>query len=405
MGEVQSTLRRPGARPDDGERTAGSALLDLALTKQKLASLQAPPRLDLVPNLRAARALGVTPGRFIREAFRLARGPGRLTQHEYCYYRLYDPSLAREEARRFVGKRVQYRLHRKCNDTRWYAAVNDKVLFYAAASGFGLPVPRIRAVWSPGSRGFAAPVLDTTEALARFLREPSHYPLFLKPIEGIFSLGALSLAAVDGNEIRLTTGDVVRVDEVARFVDGWGGADFQHRGKGYLLQERLDPHPALRAAFGETLATIRFLVLLSPEAAAIESAVIKIPLSRHPGDNYWRTGNMLGALDDAGAIRRVATGSGASLGEVSTHPETGATLPGLVLPDWREAKELCLRAARMFPGVRTQSWDIALTDAGAVIMELNYGGDLNLHQLAHRRGILTPSYLAHLRRSGIRLRP
>jgi hypothetical protein len=88
--------------------------------------------------------------------------------------------------------------------------------------------------------------------------------------------------------------------------------------------------------------------------------------------------------------------------EVAEHPDTGAALAGLALPDWQRAADLCRYAASMFPGIRTQSWDIALTDAGPVILEFNFGGDLNLHQLAHRRGALTPSYVEHLKRCGYR---
>lgn len=386
------------------ESSQNPELLDLDLIKKRLTQLVAPPRLDLVQNLRAARALGVTPGRVISGAARMARGPGHLTQHEYYYYRLYDPSLPREEARRFVGKRVQLWLHHKCNDMHWYAVVHDKMLFYAAVSGFGLPVPRTEAVYLSGSRGFASPVIRTPEALDAFLRTSSHYPLFLKPIEGIYSVGALSLAAIEGDRIRFTTGEVARVDQVVRFVDGLGGEGFKLIGKGYLIQKRLEPHPVLAAAFGPTLATIRFFVLLSADGTAMESAVVKIPLSGHAGDNYWRAGNMLGALEETGVIRRVVTGVGAEMRELTDHPETRASLIGLALPDWEQAKRLCLRAAAMFPGIRTQSWDIALTDEGPVVLELNSGGDLNLHQLAHRRGALTPSYIAHLRRCGCRIK-
>jgi hypothetical protein len=109
---------------------------------------------------------------------------------------------------------------------------------------------------------------------------------------------------------------------------------------------------------------------------------------------------MLGALDETGVIGRVVTGVGAALRELTTHPETGAPLVGLALPDWQQAVQLCLRAASVLPGIRTQSWDIALTDAGPVVLEINYGGDLNLHQLAHRRGALTRTYVAHLQRCG-----
>ena len=103
-------------------------------------------------------------------------------------------------------------------------------------------------------------------------------------------------------------------------------------------------------------------------------------------------------------VRRVVTGVGAGLREMSLHPETGAALVGLALPDWERAVRLCLHAAAVFPGIRTQLWDIGLTEAGPVVLELSYGGDLNLHQFAHRRGVLTPSYVAHLRRCGCRIK-
>ncbi len=188
---------------------------------------------------------------------------------------------------------------------------------------------------------------------------------------------------------------MANLDDVVRFITEFGG-------DGFLLQRRLDPHPVFREAFGGTLSTIRFLVLLSPQGAAIESAVLKIPLGCNSADNYWRYGNMIGALDGTGTVRRAITGVGLAMREVADHPDTGATLVGLRVPDWQKASDLCRFAAAMFPGIRTQSWDIALTGGGPVVMELNFGGDLNLHQLAHRRGAFTASYIEHLRRCGYR---
>ena len=39
---------------------------------------------------------------------------------------------------------------------------------------------------------------------------------------------------------------------------------------------------------------------------------------------------------------------------------------------------------------------------GPVFLELNYGGDLNLHQLAHGAGVLDETYREHLQRCGYR---
>ena len=59
-----------------------------------------------------------------------------------------------------------------------------------------------------------------------------------------------------------------------------------------------------------------------------------------------------------------------------------------------------MAAAPVFAGIRTQSWDIALTDCGPVFLELNFGGDFNLAQLADGKGVLDEAYVEHLRECG-----
>ncbi len=66
------------------------------------------------------------------------------------------------------------------------------------------------------------------------------------------------------------------------------------------------------------------------------------------------------------------------------------------MPGWADVVALAERAALTFPAVRTQSWDVALTHRGPVLLEVNWGGDLNLAQLAYGRGILDATYAAHL---------
>ena len=112
---------------------------------------------------------------------------------------------------------------------------------------------------------------------------------------------------------------------------------------------------------------------------------------------------MLGAINlDTGRLARVVTGSGPGLRVIDNDPSGNAELVAMVVPDFDAARSLCLKAAALFPGIRTQSWDVALTAAGPALLELNFGGDLNLHQLAHNRGILSDSYCRHLRACGYR---
>ena len=96
-------------------------------------------------------------------------------------------------------------------------------------------------------------------------------------------------------------------------------------------------------------------------------------------------------------------GSGADLTICPSHPDTGAAFLEVRLQGWAELCGLVFDAARVFPGIRTQSWDIAMTDRGPVLLEVNYGGDLNLAQLAEGRGVLDETYKDHLSSCGYRL--
>lgn len=173
---------------------------------------------------------------------------------------------------------------------------------------------------------------------------------------------------------------------------------------GYLLQRRLAPHPAIASAFGNRLWSARILVLLTGDGPQVHRAAAKIPTGANPADNYWRAGNLLSAVDiETGELRRVVLGNGAALTVNPEHPDSTAPIVGFCLPEWQRALDLVRDAAVLLPGIRTQSWDVALAPE-PTLLEVNCGGDLNLPQLAWGSGVLDESYRAHLANCGYRAR-
>ena len=69
--------------------------------------------------------------------------------------------------------------------------------------------------------------------------------------------------------------------------------------------------------------------------------------------------------------------------------------------EWQRALDLVRDAAVLLPGIRTQSWDVALAPE-PTLLEVNCGGDLNLPQLAWGQGVLDESYRVHLAAFGYR---
>jgi hypothetical protein len=166
-------------------------------------------------------------------------------------------------------------------------------------------------------------------------------------------------------------------------------------------QRRLRPSPDLATLFGPRLWSVRVLVFVRRGGPVIHRAVAKIATGVNPADNYWRAGNMLEAIKlETGIIRRVVRGSGKDLAVIEPHRDTGRPILGTPIPDWLRLVELVMAAAPVFGGIRAQSWDIAPTNRGPVFLELNFGGDLNLAQLADGKGVLDKPHVEHLRERG-----
>ncbi len=112
---------------------------------------------------------------------------------------------------------------------------------------------------------------------------------------------------------------------------------------------------------------------------------------------------MVGAIElPTGRIAGVVRGTGSTLQRDEVHPDTGRVAVGFEVPHWSQLCALACEAAVLIPGIRTQSWDIGLTDQGPILLEVNFGGDLNLAQLAEGRGVLDDVYRAHLRQCGFK---
>jgi hypothetical protein len=345
---------------------------------------------------RVSREFGKSYASQLREIARLGRGDGKLRPHDYYCFRLYDDAAHSFESKRtFLSERIHRSVVQKCCDLRWWAAADDKFLTYAILAGCGAPIPETLAVYSHGPRSFGRiPKLATVDALAAFLAA-ARYPIFAKPIEGIWSCGAYRLREHAGGELVLHDGATISVADFARRLDAE---------QGYLFQSVLEPHPELRK-FGDIVSTVRIILILEDGGPQILHTLWKIPAKGNFADNFWRSNNMIASVDTAtGTVTRVVRGVGPAQEEIVHHPDTGAPIQGIVLPDWPRLVDLCLSHAGVFGRLSYQSWDIAMCPEGPVAVEVNTGSAFNLSQVAKGEGFLTERFGAFLARHGFPLK-
>jgi hypothetical protein len=338
---------------------------------------------SLVESVRwAIKRFDKSPFTLAGEIFELYRGPGRLQPHEYFSFQLYDDKkYPREEKRRFLSELLHWKIAYVVSDPKWEALIEDKWVAYSFLHGEGFPVPTTSAVIDKTIRSFGKQRKIASPAeLRNFLSESATYPIFAKSNLGLGSFGAFMIAGIDGDRILLENAESMSFDDLFANVIGE---------RTFLLQTRVQNDPAIRR-FTNALATVRTVNLVKADEIVTPFTLLKIPAAKNIADNYWRPGNLLCNIDPAsGVIKRVVRGKGINHEELTHHPETGTPLVGTSLPHWRELRELNAACARLLAPIRYHSLDIAITENGPLVIEINFGGGFDLPQFATGKGILT----------------
>ncbi|MEM9318717.1 MAG: sugar-transfer associated ATP-grasp domain-containing protein [Pseudomonadota bacterium] len=333
----------------------------------------------------AARASGLSPLQIQKDAARVAAMPGRLQLWEYVRLGLFHPDrFAEDERAAFIANELHWPIVAKINDSGWTSAAEDKALSDTLLRASGVPVPQTLGVIDrvsgrvyPGHRKVTG-----VDGLREMLAEAGGARVFCKIVKGMVSFGAMRIDGHDDTHIQLAGQPPVTYGDFLEKIVGQ---------EAYLCQKEVINHPKI-AEYAAALATVRVVNLVTPNGVRTPRAVIKLAQGDNIADAFWRDGNLACDIDVAtGRIQTVAA-RGIEMRYLDDHPER-AGLMGLVLPHWDDLLAVNEQAAQVYAPIRYQSTDIAITEAGPVVVELNYGGGFDLPQYASGRGLLTDDVL------------
>jgi hypothetical protein len=315
----------------------------------------------------------------------------RTTEHEFYDFRLYDQAQPLDERLKYLSWKRWLAAHQRLNPVKDRTVVKNKSVFASAMGDAGIPIPATLGVIDlrngvQGVRETLAAAAGTTGAVEK--------GIVIKPESGSnVGRGVIVFRRVDTGGATLTTMggqeyDPARLhDELLQGIPGWD--KLPRRIDRYIVQPRLTSHQTLRGLNPNTLCTVR-IVTLTRTGGSIDilGSSFKVGVGSKGTDNY-NDGGIAVSVDLA--TGRLGTGLRKYDDTAYTRqPDTGVTFEGMTLPFWTEAVALVRRAAAALPQLRTLGWDVALTDAGAVIVEANPDWACDLIQRPQRRGIWRP---------------
>ncbi|MCJ7873775.1 sugar-transfer associated ATP-grasp domain-containing protein [Phaeobacter sp. J2-8] len=331
----------------------------------------------------AARASGRGAFGIGIEASKYRKGKQKIELDEYVKFRLYDHAAHDETERgEFVSWLLQNLIIHEVNDLHWFGVTEDKWLSAKLLETDGLPVPETLGVIDRSGRAYhGSSPLDGPAALRAALCGGVDMPLFGKNMRGLGSVGVFTVLSADAEGLQLRDhGDM----SYEHFYD-------QIIGDHAFILQKFVQNCAFLRGYTDTTATVRVVNMLDGDGVYVPAAVLKLPSQRNQADNFWRDGNMLCNIDpDTGEILTLVQSDGPELRHLDVHPETGQEIIGQHLPHWKDLRAINERVAKLHAPLRYQSTDIALTDTGPVVIEVNAGSSFTLPQYASGKGFMTP---------------
>jgi hypothetical protein len=304
---------------------------------------------------RMAEAAGVPPARLMADFAQLAIGPGRIDFSDYERLRLYDEALwAHTDRRAMVGARRGRDLARAVNFRHdCFALASDHLAADAYLSAHGLPTVPILAIYRAGLATPGRRLIRTRDELRAFLESQGGQPLLAQPVEG----GRARRLFGPGHD---AAADICAVLDAVR--DGGETS--------WLFRPHLAEHPDA-VSDGDRLSTVRVLTANTDFGPVMLRAL-------------WR----LGGRDDIVATLDAESGAVRAIFPAGSPHRAQAAPSGFAVPEWALVKATAIEGMRLMSQFSLIGWDIASTAQGPVILGLDPAPDVELHQLADRRGLL-----------------
>lgn len=298
----------------------------------------------------------------------------------------------------FLPYRKFRRLVAAINPPSYQKLSQDKVCEKAILQLVGIPTARFmgrlhhhRGLSPTGDR------LTDAEELHRLLLENTWIDrLCFKLVEGSGGQGFQAVETVRDADLRLHLLDSGRVLSVPDFVSSVLALG---QGAGYILEEYIGQHPDLAALNPSSVNTIRvWASCVDGETTAID-AFLRVGGRGSLVDNTSRGAHIFRLDLDSGVI-----GDGMVKDiyndTYQCHRDSGERISGRTLPYWQEALSVARQAVSAFPHISFAGVDVAITQKGPVVIELNVEPDPTsaiIFDRSHREllQVLSPCFVEH----------
>lgn len=248
--------------------------------------------------------------------------------------------------------------------------IDDKILFHDIMQQYGLPVP-YRFFIFRGNRFRKGVEILSDKHVDEIISSITDERIFVKRFTGGAASG-VSIFTKKGDVFVNAEGERVSASMIRR----------QYANQDFIFEKQIKQEEVLRKFNPDTVNTIRVLTYNNK----IISASVRFGAKGDYIDNVSKGGVAVSLDIESGKLGRY----GMRMYDVKKyyeHPDTHLAFDGVVVTQWPEVKAVVEKSMLYLPYFKSVGYDVATTDEGPIIIEINTGAGIGLSQMGKEYGL------------------
>ena len=282
------------------------------------------------------------------------------------YYDFEFEKQSDEFRQTFLGQNEQRYYLDYLNPIKYYSLARNKYLTHKILENTGVRKAKLYCYYQPEGKVIESnEIANSLVNVCCILKAKNVTECVVKPTESSHGNNVYIVTHLeyetDDCKLILFNNEVIKLSDIL--------------GRNSMIFESVIKQTAQFASFNESsVNTIRFMTVLYPNGKARMAGIwMKFGRSGRCVDNAGSGGNIDACVDiTTGEIKYVTEFNGWRNTKVITHhPDSGTLLEGVKIDDWDNIAAQVLHFQESFPYIKAAGWDIAITDKGPVVIEVN----------------------------------
>ena len=296
-------------------------------------------------------------------------------------YFLYDfQNKTKEEEAAYIPYPLFRRMRNKVNlqpykfianaeSFNYIALLRDKFYFGQLVSSLGFSTPKNIAIIHGASNSYFDLITKRESELSNLIN--NEIDGYCKIAIGECGKGVFHLHISAGN-IFIDSKPIAYED----FCELIGKATF-------IIQETITQHILLSRLYSKSVNTMRVVTCIGHDGNIhLLGAVLRVGAHGNVVDN-WAQGGLVLPIDHQGRLGAIARYEFPYNGKLTetVHPDSNQIFEGYQIPHYEEAVNSAIKLHKLFYGIGSIGWDIALTENGPCFIEGNDNHEISLLQV------------------------